>query len=79
MTSLISLITLLFMHAYTSTSTQDFPEYTETILAGEVLNTSKTYQGLPLFSTNDLQRPHRSRNVGRDTNNPGNLLNGQGS
>jgi hypothetical protein len=33
---------------------------------------------LPLFSARDLHRPAKSRNVGSDTNNFGNLMEGRG-
>ena len=36
------------------------------------------YNGLPVFSDRDINRPKTSNNIGIDTNNPGNLVNGNG-
>ena len=44
----------------------------------EAIRVRNLRQGLPVFTDEDIGRPSTSRNIGRDTNNPGNLVNGLG-
>lgn len=44
----------------------------------ELTTIRKMYNGLPVFSDRDINRPKSSNNIGIDTNNPGNLVNGNG-
>ncbi|GHW02607.1 hypothetical protein AGMMS50249_3930 [candidate division SR1 bacterium] len=44
----------------------------------EYLVVKKYFQGLPVFDDKDIGRPENSKNIGRDINNPGNLVNGGG-
>lgn len=69
-----SLANQVFAKTLYASTTSEPREETEDSLT----TVRRMYNGLPVFSDRDIKRPKHSTNVGIDTNNPGNLMNGIG-
>jgi hypothetical protein len=63
---------------FPSSALAQFHQQKEFLVTSPVVVEKIFSNGLPLFSNEHIQRPSRSKNVGRDINNVGNLMDGRG-